>query len=57
MEKAGVATSFLVTLALVGFGAYLVSIGRDAAGYISAFVPIIFQGGSVLYTKYKNKEK
>ena len=57
MERLGMCVSFAVTIALVVFGGYLVNKGKDVAGYISAFGPVIFQGGSVIYTKHKSKEE
>ena len=54
-EKLGMWFAFIITCALVLFGAYLISQGKEVAGYIAVFVPIFFNAGSYIWAKREDK--
>lgn len=50
-ERIGMMFAFVITMALMTFGAVLIAQGKDIAGYLSFFGPAIFHAGNYLYIR------
>lgn len=55
-ETIGMIFSFIITLALMALGAYLIMNDKEITGYISFFSPAIFHAGVFVYNKYKSNK-
>lgn len=56
-EKMGMWFAFLLTVALMAFGFFLVWQGKETAGYLSVFVPVLFHAGNYLYNRRREEQK
>jgi uncharacterized membrane protein len=52
-ERTGMYLAAFLTFSLIAAGFCLVAIGKDVAGYLSIFGPLVFQAGNYIYNKTK----
>jgi len=50
-ERTGMWLAFVLTLILLVGGGYLIEKGKDVAGYLAVFIPVIFHAGNYIYNK------
>ena len=50
-ESVGMWLSFILTMALMGFGFYLIINDKETAGYFLVFGPVVFHGINYIYNK------
>ena len=59
-ERLGMHYSFILTILLMAFGGWMIMEGKDIAGYLAIFLPVLFHGGNYVYQKnreVKHSEK
>lgn len=54
-ESLGMHYAFILTGALMLFGAIMIFTGKETGGYFALFGPVVFQGGNYIYHKKKEK--
>ncbi len=55
-ERLGMHYAFILTGALMIFGAVMILTGKETAGYFALFTPVIFQGVNYLYHKQRERK-
>ncbi len=51
-EELGMWFAFIITMAVMGSGIYLLMNNKQVIGFIAFFAPAVFQAGNYIYNKY-----
>lgn len=51
-EELGMWFAFIITMAVMGSGIYLLMHNKQVIGFIAFFAPAVFQAGNYIYNKY-----